>query len=147
MQGIPVSTAVTAYYVISRALALELVKTDVFYSSDPSVEDQISLILQDKTPDIIRRREQTARLKFAPSPDELENDLRAVFGKYGGPMPVYRFVCDQAEGGVMSNKDENGIRQVMRGVWSGKGLKRIKAPSAKEVANSIPLEGVGELDL
>ena len=123
MQGIPVSTAVTAYYVISRALALELVKTDVFYSSDPSVEDQISLILQDKTPDIIRRREQTARLKFAPSPDE------------------------QAEGGVMSNKDENGIRQVMRGVWSGKGLKRIKAPSAKEVANSIPLEGVGELDL
>ena len=105
------------------------------------------MILQDKTPDIIRRREQTGRVKFTPSPDELENDLRAVFGKYGGSMPVYRFVCDQAEGGIMSNKCAEGVCQVMRGVWSGKGLLDVKAPSAKEVANSVPAEAVGELDM
>ena len=35
----------------------------------------------------------------------------------------------------------------MRGVWSGKGLKDEKAPSPKEIANSVPAEGIGELDL
>lgn len=42
------------------------------------------------------------------SSEELENDLRVIFGKYGGPMPVYRFICDEAAGGIMSDKD--GVR-------------------------------------
>ena len=94
---------------MSRELASALTKTDLFYSSDTKQEDQISLILQDKVPDIIRRREQVGRAREnAPSPEELENDLRVIFGKYGGPMPVYRFICDEAAGGIMSDKD--GVR-------------------------------------
>lgn len=59
-------------------------------------------------------------------------------------MPVYRFICDEAVGGIMSDKD--GIRQVMRGVWSGKDLPVAKAPTSREVANSVPAEGAGKLD-
>jgi len=91
---VPVSVAVTAYYVLPRALVSKLTDMDLFYSSDLSEENQISFMLQDKTPDIVRRREQTGRMKFSPSPEELEKDLRALFGKNGGPMPVYRFICD-----------------------------------------------------
>lgn len=36
---VPSSTAVTAYYVVSRELAAALAKTDLFYSSDPAQED------------------------------------------------------------------------------------------------------------
>jgi len=142
---VPAYAAVTAYYVVSRDLASALTKTDLFYSSDPAAEDQISLILQDRVPDIVRRREQVGRAREPmPSPEELENDLYAVFGKYGAPMPVYRFVCDEAAGGIMSDKD--GARQVMRGVWSGKDLPAAKAPTPREVANSVPAEGAGKLD-
>ena len=106
---VPAYTAVTAYYVVSRELASALTKTDLFYSSDTKQENQISFILQDKVPDIIRRREQVGRVREnVPSPKELENDLRVIFGKYGGPMPVYRFICDEAAGGIMSDKD--GVR-------------------------------------
>ena len=45
----------------------------------------------------------------------------------------------------MSDKD--GVRQVMRGVWSGKDLPAMKAPTPREVANSVPAEGTGTLDL
>lgn len=142
---VPAYAAVTAYYVVSRDLALALTKTDLFYSSDLAAEDQISLILQDRVPDIVRRREQIGRAREPmPSPEELENDLYAVFGKYGAPMPVYRFVCDEAAGGIMSDRD--GARQVMRGVWSGKDLPAAKAPTSREVANSVPTEGAGKLD-
>ena len=107
--GVPTYAAVTSYYVVSRELASALTKTDLFYSSETRREDQISLILQDKVPDIIRRREQIGRAREnAPSPEELENDLLVVFGKHGGPMPVYRFICDEAAGGIMSDKD--GVR-------------------------------------
>ena len=60
-------------------------------------------------------------------------------------MPVYRFICDEAAGGIMSDKD--GVRQVMRGVWSGKDLPAMRAPTPREVANSVPAEGTGTLDL
>lgn len=36
---VPAYVAVTAYYVMSRDLALALTKTDLFYSSDPAAED------------------------------------------------------------------------------------------------------------
>ena len=143
--GVPAYAAVTSYYVVSRELASVLTKTDLFYSSDTRQEDQISLILQDKVPDIIRRREQIGRAReTAPSPEELENDLLVVFGKHGGPMPVYRFICDEAAGGIMLDKD--GVRQVMRGVWSGRDLPAAKSPTPREVANSVPTEGAGKLD-
>ena len=35
----------------------------------------------------------------------------------------------------------------MRGVWSGKDLPAMKAPTPREVANSVPAEGTGTLDL
>lgn len=144
--GVPAYAAVTAYYVVPSDLVLALTKTDLFYSSDPAPKGQISIMLQDRVPDIIRRREQIGRAREPmPSPAELESDLRAVFGKHGGPMPVYRFVCDEVAGGIMSDRD--GARQVMRGVWSGKGLPAAKAPTRREVANSVPAEGSGELDL
>lgn len=144
--GVPAYATVTAYYVVSRELASALTKTDLFYSSDTKQEDQISLILQDKVPDIIRRREQIGRAREnALSPEELENDLRAIFGKHGGPMPVYRFVCDEVAGGIMTDKD--CTRQVMYGTWSGKGLSAARPATPKEIANSIPAEGFGKLDL
>ena len=55
----PVTTAVTAYYVVSKGMAAELLKTDLFYSSDDSEKNQIQFILGGRTPDIIRRRRQT----------------------------------------------------------------------------------------
>lgn len=143
---VPVSTSITAYYVISRKLAQELVKTDVFYSSDSSDENQISFILQDKSPDIIRRRSQSGSIKFSPTPKELENDLKAVFGKHGGPMPVYRFVCDQSEGGIMQQKSSDGIRQIMIGLWEGKGIKSGRKISVKDMVKRIPAKGSGKLD-
>ena len=39
LSGVPASTAITAYYVVSRELASALVKTDLFYSSNPNEED------------------------------------------------------------------------------------------------------------
>ena len=67
--GVPAYAAVTAYYVVSRELASALTKTDLFYSSDTKQENQISFILQDKVPDIIRRREQVGRVREnVPSP-------------------------------------------------------------------------------
>ena len=39
ISGVPASTAITAYYVVSRELASALVKTDLFYSSNPNEED------------------------------------------------------------------------------------------------------------
>lgn len=121
---LPVSTATTAYYVVSEGMARRLAGTDVFFSGDDD-RDQISTILQDRIPDILRRRTQTGRLRVQTPPGETEADLQAVFGKHGGPMPVYQFTCDQARGGV----EGSGDGQVMRGTWTGRGLRPAAQPA------------------
>lgn len=145
----PVSTSTVAYYVIAKDMAQKLIQTNLFYSSDYTDENQISFILQEKIPDIIRRKVQTGRIKFMLSPSELEQDLKAVFGKYGSSMPVYRFECDQTLGDIFNVKTANGIKQKIYGIWYGRGIKNNnKHISAKDFANKMSsFDSCGKLDL
>jgi hypothetical protein len=110
----------------------------VLYSSDPACARQVSAMLDGVSPDIIRRQTSTGRVQVQPSPEQLERDLRAVFAKHGGAMPVYRFVCDQADGGVMGRKLDGGDACVMVGRWSGKGVAEGPRRTPREVAGMVP---------
>lgn len=144
-----ISTSTTAYYVVSKELANQLIKFNLFYSSDNKNENQISFVLQDRTPDIIRRELKNGHVKFQSSSEQLENDIKAIFGKYGGAMPVYMFTCDQASGDIADIKTNIGIKQEMYGSWNGKNIpQNIDKISARSVINSVDkLQSYGELDL